>query len=107
MKLNNNQEQNKVVDLETVCHVAKLIRLEIDPTQAEEFSKQFSQIIRYFQLLDHLDTENVPPANEIWHTGNVFREDEVRDSLPKEDFLKNVPNRQGDHVNIPNVFDES
>ena len=75
-------------------------------TPAQAFSKQFTSIIDYFQLLNEVDTTNVPPACETSNTRSVMRPDEILPSMPREDFLKNVPHRDGDFVQVPLVFSE-
>ena len=94
------------IDADMVKHVAFLVRLGIQEEEAQAFSHQFSAIIDYFNLLNEVDTQNVTPACETSNTHSVMREDEVRPSMPREDFLKNVPHREGDYVQVPLVFGE-
>jgi Asp-tRNA(Asn)/Glu-tRNA(Gln) amidotransferase C subunit len=35
-----------------------------------------------------------------------MRPDVIKPSMPREDFLKNVPHREGDYVQVPLVFGE-
>lgn len=94
------------IDADMVKHVALLVRLGIQDEEAQAFSHQFSSIIDYFHLLNEVDTENVAPACETSNTQSVMRPDEVHPSMPREDFLKNVPRRAGDYVQVPLVFGE-
>ena len=94
------------IDVDMVKHVAFLVRLGIREEEAQAFSHQFTSIIEYFHLLNEVDTGNVPAACESSNTRSVMRTDEVQPSMPREDFLKNVPHRDGDHVQVPLVFGE-
>jgi aspartyl-tRNA(Asn)/glutamyl-tRNA(Gln) amidotransferase subunit C len=94
------------IDADMVKHVAYLVRLGIKEEEAQAFSHQFSEIIDYFHLLNEVDTNYVTLASESSSTRNVLREDDVRPSMPREDFLKNVPHTDGDHVQVPLVFGE-
>jgi aspartyl-tRNA(Asn)/glutamyl-tRNA(Gln) amidotransferase subunit C len=94
------------IDADMVKHVAYLVRLGIKEEEAQAFSHQFTSIIDYFHLLNEVDTAFVTPASESSSTRNVLREDEVQPSMPREDFLKNVPHTDGDHVQVPLVFGE-
>jgi aspartyl-tRNA(Asn)/glutamyl-tRNA(Gln) amidotransferase subunit C len=94
------------IDANMVKHVAYLVRLGIQEEEAQAFSHQFSAIIDYFHLLNAVDTQNVSPACETSNTRSVMRADEVRPSMPREDFLKNVPHTDGDYVQVPLVFGE-
>jgi aspartyl-tRNA(Asn)/glutamyl-tRNA(Gln) amidotransferase subunit C len=97
---------SSAIDAEMVKHVAFLVRLGIEEDEAMAFSQQFSSIIDYFRLLNEVDTQDVSPACEVSNVRNIMRADEVRPSMPREDFLKNVPHRDGDYVKVPQVFDE-
>jgi aspartyl-tRNA(Asn)/glutamyl-tRNA(Gln) amidotransferase subunit C len=94
------------IDAGMVKHVAYLVRLGIQEEEAQAFSHQFASIIDYFQLLNEVDTEDVQPACETSNIRSVMRPDEVLPSMSREDFLKNVSHRNGDFVQVPQVFGE-
>ncbi len=94
------------INSDTVKHIAFLVRLGITEEQTRAFSQQFTAIIDYFHLLNEVDTSQVPPATEISNTLNVTRQDVISPSMPREDFLKNVPRKEGAFVRVPLVFDE-
>ena len=94
------------IDTDMVKHVAYLVRLGIKEEEAVAFAPQLNAIIDYFHLLNEVDTRDVPLACETSNTHSVMREDEVKPSMPRQDFLKNVPNIDGDHVQVPLVFEE-
>jgi aspartyl-tRNA(Asn)/glutamyl-tRNA(Gln) amidotransferase subunit C len=94
------------IDADMVKHVAYLVRLGILEEEAQAFSNQFTSIIDYFQLLNEIDSADVPPACETSNTHSVMRADVVRPSMLREEFFKNVPNREGDFVQVPQVFGE-
>jgi len=68
------------------------------------FSGQFSSIIDYFNMLNEVDTENVPPASDIANAENVLREDVVKPSMSREEFLKNAPKSERGYVKVPTVL---
>jgi aspartyl-tRNA(Asn)/glutamyl-tRNA(Gln) amidotransferase subunit C len=94
------------IDADMVKHVAFLVRLGILEEEAQAFSHQFSAIIDYFHLLNEVDTKNVVPACETSNTHSVMRPDEVRPSMPRQNFMKNVPHPDGAFVQVPLVFGE-
>ena len=89
-----------------VKHIAFLVRIGITEEEAIAFSKQVSPIIDYFHLLNEVDTSDVPSAAETSNTRNVMREDVAMPSMSREEFLKNVPHREGGFVKVPNVMGE-
>lgn len=106
MAIQNDPKPSFNIDADMVKHVAFLVRLGIQEEEAQAFSHQFTAIIDYFHLLNEVDTQDVPPASETSNTRSVMREDEVRPSMPREEFLKNVPHQDGTFVQVPQVFGE-
>jgi aspartyl-tRNA(Asn)/glutamyl-tRNA(Gln) amidotransferase subunit C len=97
-------EANKPsIDIETVRHIAHLIRLKLEEEEAVLFSQQFSQIIEYFQILNEIDTRDVLPANEISPIRNFYRDDDEHSSMSRDEFLKNVPMNDGQFVIVPRI----
>ena len=106
MTTKHSPKTDFTIDVDMVKHVAFLVRLGITEEEATAFSPQLAAIIDYFHLLNEVDTRDVPLACETSNTHSVMREDEVKPSMPRQDFLKNVPNIDGDHVQVPLVFEE-
>ena len=94
----------QTIDTKTVKHIATLVRLGISEEEAQTFSGQFSSIIDYFNMLNEVDTENVPPASDIANAENVLREDVVKPSMSREGFLKNAPQSERGYVKVPTVL---
>ena len=55
--------------------------------------------------LNELDTSDVEPLYHVIEIDTVFREDEVRPSIPLEDALLNAPNRFQQFFTVPKVLD--
>lgn len=94
------------IDSKMVIYIANLIRLNINEEDAELYSKQFSQIIEYFQILKDIDTIEVKPANESGSMNNIFRDDVIQPSISRVEFLKNSPHQEGNFVKVPRVFED-
>ena len=97
---------SQTIDTKTVKHIATLVRLGISEDEAEKFSGQFSSIIDYFNMLNEVDTENVPPASDIANAENVLREDVVKPSMSHEEFIKNAPKSERGYVKVLTVLGE-
>jgi aspartyl-tRNA(Asn)/glutamyl-tRNA(Gln) amidotransferase subunit C len=48
----------------------------------------------------------VEPTATVLPTDNVFREDEVRPSLPQEKALANAPDQADGFFRVPKIIDE-
>lgn len=97
---------SQIIDTNTVKRIAFLVRLGISEEEAQKFSGQFSSIIDYFNMLNEVDTTNVPPASDIANEENVLREDMVQPSMSREEFLKNAPQSERGYVKVPTVLGE-
>lgn len=88
-----------------VEHVAKLARLAITETEKEMYSQQLSNILTYIEKLKELDTSKVEPTSHVLPMKNIFREDEIRPSLPREEILKNAPDCTEEFFRVPKIIE--
>ena len=94
------------VDEKLVREIAALARLDLTDEETKTFVPQFQDILKYFSILNELDTENVPPAYLASANKSVVREDEVEASVPTQEFLANAPQAKDDYVVIPRALIE-
>ena len=94
----------QTIDTKKVEQIATLVRLGVSEEEAEKFSGQFSSIIDYFNMLNEVDTTDVPPASDIANAENVLREDVVKPSMSHEEFIKNAPRSERGYVKVPTVL---
>jgi aspartyl-tRNA(Asn)/glutamyl-tRNA(Gln) amidotransferase subunit C len=90
---------------EEVQHVAMLFRMSLSEEEIARFQQQLSQIIDYFQILQGIDTEGVPPTSHPLALENVMRDDEPRPSFPPEDILANAPLSEGGFFRVRAVLE--
>jgi aspartyl-tRNA(Asn)/glutamyl-tRNA(Gln) amidotransferase subunit C len=85
--------------------VAHLARLEISEAEVATFTEQLSKVVDYIEQLKEVDTEGIEPMAHALPINNVFREDELTESLPAAEALANAPERKGDFYSVPAVLD--
>ncbi|KKL90420.1 hypothetical protein LCGC14_1904860 [marine sediment metagenome] len=90
---------------EEVRHVALLARVGLSDDEVSRFQGQLSNILDYFQRLQEVDTENVPPTAHTLAMDNVMRDDEPRPSFDKEDVLANAPQREEDLFRVRAILE--
>ena len=90
---------------EQVEHVAKLARLAITEEEKAIFSEQLSSILTYVEQLNRLDTSKVEPTSHVISMQNVFREDRVKDSLPREEVLAGAPEASEEFFRVPRIIE--
>jgi len=94
----------KHISKEQVEHVSWLARLEVSEEEKELYTKQFNDILEYFNKINELNTENVPPTFHTAHLVNVLRDDEVKPSLPVEEALRNAPKKRKNYFQAPRML---
>lgn len=86
-------------------HVGLLARLKLTDSEKELFSNQVGSIIDYIDKLNELDTTGVEPTAHVLPVKNVFREDTLRASLPREKALQNAPERENGFYRVPKIIE--
>ena len=74
-----------------VAYVAELAHLKLDDAQKRQAADDLARMIGYVDKLSELDTDGVEPMSHAVPVTNVFREDEVRESMAREQVLANAP----------------
>jgi aspartyl-tRNA(Asn)/glutamyl-tRNA(Gln) amidotransferase subunit C len=91
--------------VEQVDYVAELARLRFNEVEKQAFADQLSDILKYVEKLNELDTEGVSPTTGAVELKNVMREDVARPSLPVEDTIQNGPDKAGDCFRVPKIIE--
>jgi len=90
---------------EEVLHIARLARLGLSDTDVDKFSEQLSNILENFEILQEVDTSDIPPTAQSVALQTVMRDDEVTPSLPPEQVLSNAPHKEGDFFKVRAVLE--
>jgi len=94
-----------MVSKEVVKHMAQLCKLEFSDEELDNFTEEFSKIVEYVAQLTEIDTEGVEPAYNISQKIQPLREDVIRESLSREEVLKNAPEEQYGYFKLPSVIE--
>ena len=81
-------------------------KVELSDDELELMTAQLGQIVGYVEQLNELDTDEVEPMAHAVELVNVFRADEVADSLPRDQALANAPKSDGECYLVPAVLGE-
>jgi aspartyl-tRNA(Asn)/glutamyl-tRNA(Gln) amidotransferase subunit C len=84
--------------------VSLLARLRLSEGELDRMTAQLGQIVAYVEQLSELDTQTVQPMAHAVEMFNVFAEDVVRPSLPRDDVLANAPKRDAECYRVPAVL---
>ena len=95
---------SKKISEKDVEHIANLARIELTEEEKRCFTEQFNTILEYFEIINDLDTEEVPPTSHVIDVTNAFREDQVSPSLNLEDVLKNASKKERGFFKAPKII---
>jgi len=89
-----------------VEYIAELARLKFKEKELENFTHQLNEILSYVDKLNELNTDNVEPLSHPIENINVFRNDELKQSISTEDALKNASDKTDEFFKVPKVINQ-
>lgn len=97
------------ISRDQVSKIAELAKLHFSEEQLDAFTAQFQHLLDYIEQLKQVDVEAVEPTSHVSVTEEfekyIFREDEVKPSLPVEESLANAPDPGSGHFRVPKVIE--
>jgi len=88
-----------------VARIARLARIEIDPTKRAALAAELSNIMGWIEQLNEVDTEGVPPMTSVGEMSLTLRVDDVTDGDKVDAILENAPEQQDGHFVVPKVVE--
>ena len=80
-----------MISEEQVRHVANLARLGLTDEEINRMGEQLGAILDSIEKIQELDLADVPPTANPLNLTNVFRPDEQRGELTREEALSPAP----------------
>lgn len=91
---------------EEVEHVAQLARLALTAEEIDALTPELAAILEHAADLSALDTEGVPPTAHPLPLVNVFRPDEPRPGLDRDEVLAEAPAVEDGRFRVPRILGE-
>jgi aspartyl-tRNA(Asn)/glutamyl-tRNA(Gln) amidotransferase subunit C len=89
-----------MIEEKDVEHIAMLADIGITKEELSEFTGKFNEILDYFDILDQVE-ETGASEQEL---ANIFREDEIVPSLPRDEVLANTRDAEDGFFRAPRVM---
>ncbi len=86
--------------------VSLLARLLLSEKELDTMTVQLGAILDYMDLLNEIDTSDIEPMAHPRDVTNVFRADQCRPSLARDEALANAPHRDAECYLVPAVLGE-
>ncbi|MBO7217883.1 MAG: Asp-tRNA(Asn)/Glu-tRNA(Gln) amidotransferase subunit GatC [Clostridia bacterium] len=93
------------LNFELVNYLSKLSKIELSDFEEMQIIEELSEMVKYIDVLKTLNTDNADELSHVFEITNVMRPDEVGESLPREDILKNAPNSNEASFIVPKAVD--
>lgn len=90
---------------EQVKHVAKLSKLSFSEEELADFTNQLDKIIDMVELLEEVDTTEVPFTSNVNESINVMREDVATPGMDRKELMRNVPESENGYIKVPAIMD--
>lgn len=90
-----------------VRHVANLARLALDDDQLDRLRDELDRILGYAEQVGEVATDDVAPTSHAYPLRNVWRDDEVRPSLPPDAARSTGPEIEDGRFRVPRIIEEA
>ena len=87
-----------------IQHLASLSSLALADDEVDGLRQDLENIIGYIEQLGELDTSGVEPTYQVTGLENVWREDEVKPGIHRDELLELAPEKKNNQVKVPQVL---
>jgi aspartyl-tRNA(Asn)/glutamyl-tRNA(Gln) amidotransferase subunit C len=90
-----------------VEHVARLARLALTDDEVDALTGELGKILDHAAQVSALDTEGVPPTAHPLPLVYVFRPDEARPGISRDEVLAAAPATEDGRFRVPRILGEA
>ena len=88
-----------------ILKLAQTASLSLTDSEIEAFTQDLDKMIGFAEQLEELDTSGVEDIKNDDGLYNVFRKDEIKPSMAKEELLANAPQQKNGSFFVPQVVE--
>lgn len=92
------------ISKDEIIHIAKLASLNLTEEEIEKYSLDLTDILEFAKIVNELNTDDIKETIGINGEYNVFRKDEIKQPMSKEELLKNAPSQDEGMFRLPKVI---
>lgn len=92
------------ISKEEVEHIAKLASLNLTEEEKERYANDMTEILEFANMINSVNTDEVNETIGTNENYNVFRKDEIVQTVDKETLLQNAPSQEDGMFRIPKVI---
>jgi aspartyl/glutamyl-tRNA(Asn/Gln) amidotransferase C subunit len=87
-------------------HLSQLANLKLTAREKKKLGKQLTAILDYVDQLKKVKTQGAAPTSQVTGLENVFRQDEIKESLSQKKVLANSKSQTKGFFKIKAIFEE-
>lgn len=99
--------------IKQVEDIARLARIELTQKEKELYSEQLSDILKFVEKLEAVDTNGVAETSQVTGLENVFREDIADEQtqinadkrINREKLLSNAPAQKDGYIKVKQILE--
>ncbi|HEC22426.1 MAG TPA: Asp-tRNA(Asn)/Glu-tRNA(Gln) amidotransferase subunit GatC [Chloroflexi bacterium] len=95
------------LSIEEVEHIAELAKLALTDEEKARYREQLSAILDYFNRLQAIDTDDIPPTATVLPLHTVLRDDVPHPGISREELLANTEHKENGMFRVEAILDES
>jgi aspartyl-tRNA(Asn)/glutamyl-tRNA(Gln) amidotransferase subunit C len=89
-----------------VAALARLARIELTEAELAHLAPQLDVILESVARVSEVAAADIPPTSHALPLTNVFRQDVVVPSLPRDQILTGAPAAEQDRFRVPRILEE-
>lgn len=89
-----------------VADLARLARIELSDAELAHLAPQLDVILESVARVSEVAADDIPPTSHALPLTNVFRDDALRPSLPRDQVLAGAPASELDRFRVPRILGE-
>lgn len=89
---------------ESIRHLAELARIALSDDEIARLTGELSAIVDAVEAVQKVASDDVPPTSHPIPLGNVFRPDEIGDTLSTEAALRGAPDHDGSRFRVTAIL---
>ena len=97
---------SSAIDRDDVAHLASLARIDLSPAELDRLGAELPAILEHVKVVQEVAGDDVPAMSHPVPVTNVFRADEVRPSLTRDEALSGAPDADEERFSVPQILGE-
>ena len=94
-----------MISKEDVSQIADLCKLDFNEVESDKFIGEFQRVLNLIEKIKEVDTEGVEPTYQVNEYKEPWIDDEIKESLPQKEVLKNTVEEKYGYFKILKVVD--